>query len=330
MSQKLKVSDLVPHKDNNYFFDDIEGDAWQAFLESIKTSGVIEPIIVTQNKIIVSGHQRVKACKTLGIDEIEAEVKIFDSENEILKCLIDTNIRQRGIGNPNPVKFGRCIRELEKIAGVKNGGDRKSEAQNELLIPTQEQLAESYGISLSQWKRYKEIGNYIPEIQDLLETKIVTPSVARAIVKKLPEFQQKELAKQLAEEGENVTGKEVEKKIKELEDSLKDMQEERDYYQYQLEEEQNKEPEKIEVFPEDYDSLKEKIKELEALTESLNYQELEEKETYPDDYMETVEELKTLKQQMVTNAKTELADFVKKYSDYLDVRTLLKKMLKSI
>lgn len=32
--------------------------------------------------------------------------------------LIETNIRQRGIGNPNPVKLGRCIKELERIYGI--------------------------------------------------------------------------------------------------------------------------------------------------------------------------------------------------------------------
>lgn len=35
--------------------------------------------------------------------------------------LIDTNIRQRGIGNPNPIKLGRYIKELERIYGIKEG-----------------------------------------------------------------------------------------------------------------------------------------------------------------------------------------------------------------
>lgn len=36
-------------------------------------------------------------------------------------------IRQRGIGNTNPIKLGRCLVELERIYGVHNGGDKKSE-----------------------------------------------------------------------------------------------------------------------------------------------------------------------------------------------------------
>ena len=31
------------------------GQKWTEFLESIKTSGVIEPIVITQDKTIVSG-----------------------------------------------------------------------------------------------------------------------------------------------------------------------------------------------------------------------------------------------------------------------------------
>lgn len=31
---------------------------------------------------------------------------------------IESNIRQRGIGNPNPMKLGRCIKELERIYGT--------------------------------------------------------------------------------------------------------------------------------------------------------------------------------------------------------------------
>ena len=75
-----------------------------------------------------------------------------------MKCLIDTNIRQRGIGNPNPVKFMRCIKEVERIAGVKKGNNQyKEDGANCTNQMTQEELAESYGISLDKWKRYKEI-----------------------------------------------------------------------------------------------------------------------------------------------------------------------------
>ena len=132
--------------------------------------------------------------------EIDAEVKIFDSEDEITKCLIETNIRQRGIGNTNPVKFGRCLDELKRIYGVYRG-NHVNENPNNSDSKTQEEIASSIGISVDTMENYIKVSKAIPEIQTLLETGIVTPTTARAIIKKLPEFQQKEIADKFASEG---------------------------------------------------------------------------------------------------------------------------------
>ena len=67
--QQINIDELKPHPRNNEFFDDMTGEKWSEFLESIRTSGVIEPIVVTTDMVIVSGHQRVRACKELGIPE---------------------------------------------------------------------------------------------------------------------------------------------------------------------------------------------------------------------------------------------------------------------
>lgn len=63
--QQINVNELKPHPRNNEFFDDMSGEKWQEFLDSIKTRGVIEPIVITPDKVIVSRHQRVRACKEL-------------------------------------------------------------------------------------------------------------------------------------------------------------------------------------------------------------------------------------------------------------------------
>lgn len=335
MSQKFKIAELIPHKDNDFFFDDIQGESWQEFIDSVKTSGVIEPIVITQDKVIVSGHQRVRACKALGIEEIDAEVRIFDSEDEILKCLIETNIRQRGIGNTNPVKFGRCIKELERIYGVRDGSEgKRSLDQNNSGLKTQEDLASQLGISTDTLRNYKQLADAIPEIQTLVETGIVTPTTARAIVKKLPKFQQKELAEQFAEKREKVTGKEAEKEIARLNarvEELVNSKSQREKFEKdradRLQEENNSLKEQvsnakvefIEIYPDDYESLKARAEELEQI-------EPEKVEVYPEDY----EELKVIKQQMEVNAKIEIADFVKKYSDYVDVRKILQGIIETI
>lgn len=85
------------------------------------TKKIWEPIVVTQDMVIVSGHQRVRAAKELNMSTIMVDIRKYENDDKVLKDLIETNIRQRGIGNPNPIKLGRCIKELERIYGVRDG-----------------------------------------------------------------------------------------------------------------------------------------------------------------------------------------------------------------
>lgn len=46
-------------------------------IESIRVNGVLAPIWVSADNIIISGHRRVEACRRLGIEEIDAEVREY-------------------------------------------------------------------------------------------------------------------------------------------------------------------------------------------------------------------------------------------------------------
>ena len=193
--QEINVNELKPHPKNDYFFDDIQGENWDAFLESIKTSGVIEPIIVdAKTKTIVSGHQRIRACKELGIEKVLCEVRIYDSEDKILKDLLETNLRQRGIGNTNPIKLGRCLRELERIYGVRNGSAGKISLDYDNTSPkSQEQIAQQYNISIDKYRNAEKLLNLIPELQDMVQENKVSTTVASRIIARLSPTDQKQL-----------------------------------------------------------------------------------------------------------------------------------------
>ena len=94
--QQININELKPHPRNNEFFDDMSGEKWKEFIESIKTRGVIEPVVITGDRVIVSGHQRVRACKELGIETVVCDVHTYKNDDEILQDLLETNIRQRG------------------------------------------------------------------------------------------------------------------------------------------------------------------------------------------------------------------------------------------
>lgn len=104
---------------------------------------------------------------------------------------IVTNIRQRDIGNPNPMKLGRCIKELERIYRIKNGGSgfygnqycKNEELGNNFVAPkTQEDLAKELGITVQSINNYKKLTEMIPELEELVDTGIATPTTAFVII----------------------------------------------------------------------------------------------------------------------------------------------------
>ena len=269
----MDVDKLNPHPKNNYFFDDIEGEAWTAFLESVETSGVIEPVIVDAVTLtIVSGHQRVRACKALGIKQVLADERGFESEDEMLKQLIECNIRQRGIGNINPVKFGRCIAELERIYGVRNGSAGKVakdlEAHNE-PPKTQDDIAEQLDISKAQLKRYKSLTDLIPELQDAVQSGQITATTAMGFVKKLSLEEQKQLAEQISGK-DKVSNKEVEAEIEKLREENKRLKDDNKILAKRSEPTVIEKTVEVEVAPSDYKEVKNKAKAYDAETKRLN------------------------------------------------------------
>lgn len=201
--QFINVNDLKPHPRNTEFFDDMSGEKWEEFLESVRTSGIIEPVVITQDSVIVSGHQRVRACKELGIKQVVCDMKKYESEDKILKDLIETNVRQRGSVGGSAKKIGLRIKELERLYGVREGSlnekgnNRIGEPNNSADQFTQADIATKLGISVDTLQNYKMLADMIPELEDLLDTGIVTKTTALAMMKELTLEEQEELISSL-------------------------------------------------------------------------------------------------------------------------------------
>lgn len=208
--QMLKIADLIPHPRNNEFFDDMSGEKWDDFLESVKTSGIIEPIVVTQNMVIISGHQRVRACKELGIEEILAEVRIYDDEQKIVKDLIETNVRQRGMIPGSDRQIAARVNALREVYGIAHGGNRSKSANCTL-----EDIAAKAGTDVDKYKRASVVCSTIPEVQELLETGIVSSATVRNLIAKLSDEEQERLVESLPQTGK-ITEKQMEKYIADI------------------------------------------------------------------------------------------------------------------
>lgn len=264
----FKIVDLKPHPRNTEFFDDMSGEKWNEFLESIKSRGVIEPVVITPDKVIVSGHQRVRACKELGIEKVTCDIHLYNNEDEILQDLLETNIRQRGNVGGSAKKVGLRIKELERIYGIKVGNPNYEKNSQ---LKTQTQLATDMGVDVRTLQNYKMLADMIPELSDLVDTGIVTRTTALAIMKELSEEEQLELISSL-DTTKKITGREIQEYIsknKELEtaneknqstiSALQDQIDDLDNQVLSLTKELQERPTvQVKVIPKDYNDLKSK------------------------------------------------------------------------
>ncbi len=88
--------------------------------------------------------------------------------------------------------MGKRIKELERLYGIQNGGDRGNqykvaEPNNSALAKSQSDLATQMGISVDTLQNYKMLADMIPELDELVTTGIVTKTTALAIMRNLSE-----------------------------------------------------------------------------------------------------------------------------------------------
>lgn len=93
--------------------------------------------------------------------------------------IVASNLRQRVLGNTNPVKLGRCFDFLNNYYGFIQGGNHGNQytVANEKTFnlpnspSTQKEFAESYGITQQTMNNYMRMASMIPELEDLVDEK---------------------------------------------------------------------------------------------------------------------------------------------------------------
>lgn len=77
------------------------------------------------------------------------------------------------------MKLGRCIKELERIYNIKQGGsgyygNQYGESRNNFVTPkTESDLAKEIGVDVRTLQNYKKLTELVPELQDWVEIGIV-------------------------------------------------------------------------------------------------------------------------------------------------------------
>ena len=132
-----------------------------------------------------------------------------------------TNIRQRG--NANPIKLGRCFQFLNDWYGFEVGTNQHSLEKvftSSDAPHNQSELAESYGVTKQTMNNYMRLAKATPELEELVDTGIVTKDTALAMMKELSNEEQIEMISSL-DTTKRITKNQIQKYIDEIRE-LKD------------------------------------------------------------------------------------------------------------
>lgn len=161
---QLPLAEIDPFEHHPFQVRDDE--AMEAMKESIRTVGVLTPVVVRRKEDgryeLVSGHRRRHACKQLGIGLIPAVVREM-SRDEAVVYMVDSNLQREKV-LPSEKAFSYKM----KLEAMKRQGQRTSRPLGTKLR-SDEQLATRSEDSARQIQRYIRLTELIPELLQMVD-----------------------------------------------------------------------------------------------------------------------------------------------------------------
>lgn len=137
---KIKIQDIDPFE--NHPFRVKKDDSFYELKDSIKTSGLLEPLLVRPSKFgryeLISGHRRKLALELNGIKEANCYVEELTDDEAVIK-MVDSNIH-RTLILPSEKAFAYRM----KLEAIKHQGKKKQllhkVCRSHLLVELVEQI----------------------------------------------------------------------------------------------------------------------------------------------------------------------------------------------
>ena len=182
----IPVEKLKPFPNRPFQIRD--DDSMRETVKSIKTYGVLQPVIVRPsedgNYEILSGHRRKHACELAGRKTIPAIVRELDDDAAII-FMVDSNLQRENI-----LPSERAAAYKMKMEALKRQGLRTDLTSGQVVPKLKESrtrdiIAESSEESGRQIQRYIRLTELQPELQQMVDEKKMafTPAVEISYLK---------------------------------------------------------------------------------------------------------------------------------------------------
>ena len=152
----------------------------QALKKSIELNGLLEPLTITRDNTLVSGHRRLKAIKEIGYDDVECRLRDFDNVNVALVELNRTRVKTpTELLNESDLlkkEYSKMVKR-GRPNGSKNG--KSSGGRNWTIL----NVADSLNTSTTTLKKLYSIRTYEPSLLESIDMGLVSVGKAYKIVR---------------------------------------------------------------------------------------------------------------------------------------------------
>lgn len=172
---------------NNHPFHLYEGKQLEDLAYSIKQNGVMHPIHIRpadEGKYeILAGHNRVEASKEAGLEKIPSIIHKDMSDEDAAIFVVESNFFQRSCKDMQPSEFANSLYMLNEAMKKKSGYRSDKEnvvegSQSDNRTRTMHLIGDKYGLSQSSIARYIRLAYLIKELQERVDSKQISKSVA--------------------------------------------------------------------------------------------------------------------------------------------------------
>jgi ParB family chromosome partitioning protein len=180
----LSITDIIPNRFQPR--KEFDPQALNELAESIKASGVIQPLLVRavgSKYELIAGERRWRACQILKLDKIPALIKQAD-DRTMLEWAIIENTQRKDL---NPIEKGRAYKSFADVFKL-----------------THEEVGKRIGLDRSTVTNFIRLLELPKEIQDEVSRGTITMGHARALLGVADKPTQLKLAQRIKKEGMSV------------------------------------------------------------------------------------------------------------------------------
>ncbi len=173
---KMDLDKINPNPLNKqiYGFNETEH---KELVKSIELNGLLEPLTITRNNLLVSGHRRYRAVREIGWEDVDCRLRDFDNLNIALIELNRTRIKT----STELLNEAEILKE-EYSKMVKRGRPKigeKREGRNWTILSVSERL----GVSTTKLKKLQSIKKWQPDLLNHIDNGLISVGKAYCIVR---------------------------------------------------------------------------------------------------------------------------------------------------